>query len=83
MKNLRLTICLTLFSGHAIAQDAGEKKAVIKVAQQFFDSLEKGDSLTFSSLFLQDAFIYYVSEEKDSVRTDRGQHSKAGSVLTV
>jgi len=61
---------LTLFlTGNAIAQDAREKKEVIQVAQQFFDALEKGDSLAFRSVFLKNAFNYYVTEEKDSVRT--------------
>lgn len=61
-------LALTLFASTAVAQDGDEKKAVIKIAQQFFDTLEKGDSLAFSGLFLQEAFIHYVSEENDSVR---------------
>jgi len=70
MKKIIPPICISLFlAGNALAQNVSEKKAVIDVAQQFFDTLENGDSLTFFSLFLQDAFIYYVSEEKDSVRT--------------
>ena len=48
------------------AQD--DKKEVLAIAQQFFDALEKGDTTTLRSLFIDDARNYFVQEKDTKIR---------------
>ena len=41
---------------------------MLAIAQQFFDALEKGDTATFRSLFLDDARNYFVQEKDTKIR---------------
>jgi hypothetical protein len=51
------------------AQPAPEKKEVLRVVQQFFDALEKQDTLAWHNVFLKDARNFYLSESNDTVRS--------------
>ena len=70
MKTTYLCISLMLLSVLPImAQSASEKKAVLQVVGQFFDALEKQDSLVWNKIFLKDARNYYLFVRNDTVRT--------------
>jgi Putative lumazine-binding len=60
-----LLYCVTISSVSVSAQD--EKKEVLAIAQQFFDALEKGDTTTLRSLFLDDARNYFVQERDTKI----------------
>jgi hypothetical protein len=52
-----------------MAQSASEKNEVLRVVQQFFDALEKQDTLAWNGLFIKDARNYYIGVRNDSVRS--------------
>ncbi len=58
--------CATSFTVSVCAQN--EKREVLAVAQQFFEALEKGDTSTFRSLFLDDARNDFVQEKDTNIR---------------
>ena len=61
-----VTSCLFIFlSQYSFAQ---EKKEVLGVVNQFFDAMQKNDSLGFRKVFLPEAYNYYIQETKDSLR---------------
>lgn len=62
-----LLCCITISSSIRVyAQD--DKTEVLAIAQQFFDALEKGDTTTLRSLFLDDARNYFVQERDTEIR---------------
>lgn len=63
---ISLLFCVAFSTISVYAQD--EKSEVLAVAQQFFTSLEKGDTATFRSLFIDDARNYFVQEKETAVR---------------
>lgn len=70
MKYISITIIflvLTFFGQPLFAQ--GEQKEVMHVVQQFFQAMEKNDSVAFRNVFLPDAYNYYVRKNQDSVST--------------
>ena len=68
-----LLCCFATLGINVYGQD--EKKEVLAVAQQFFTALEKGDTATFRSLFLDDGRTYFV-QEKDTKVTAGSQSPK-------
>ncbi len=50
------------------AQQTEDKTEIIKVAHQFFEALEKQDTLTFKKIMMKNSNSYMVIEGKDSVR---------------
>jgi hypothetical protein len=40
---------------------------VLQLVNQFFDSMEKNDSAKFRSVFLPQAYHYYIQEKQDSI----------------
>jgi hypothetical protein len=76
MKRIQFLLCFFLLASiPVVAQSASEKKEVLQVVQQFFDVLEKQDTVAFVKIFLPDAQNYYVSQERDSL-TVRTQPSR-------
>jgi hypothetical protein len=70
MKTTYLFISLMLLSVlPAMAQSASEKKEILRVVEQFFDALEKQDSLAWNNLFLKDARNYILGTHNDTIRT--------------
>lgn len=63
MKIFVSLLCVVAFSTTINAQD--EKREVMAVAQQFFDALEKGDTVSFRGLFVEDGRNYFI-QDKDS-----------------
>ena len=62
-----LLCCFTISCVQRVhAQD--DKREVLAIAQQFFDTLEKGDTTTLRSLFLDDAHNYFVQEKDTKIR---------------
>lgn len=77
MRTNLLYLCLSLLiSTLGLAQTASEKKDVLQVVGQFFDALEKQDSLAWNNIFLKDARNYYVFVQNDTVRTSMQDPSK-------
>src|ERR1043165_4947320 len=58
-------LCLPL---RMAAQPTDEKAEIMKVAHQFFEALEKQDTLTFKRIMMKNSNSYMVIEGKDSVR---------------
>jgi hypothetical protein len=63
-------IALLIFSWpvQLFAQQNKEKEDVLKVARQFFEALEKQDTITFKKIMMKNSNSYMVIEGKDSVR---------------
>jgi hypothetical protein len=61
-----ISCCIILPNVSVYAQD--EKREVLAVAQQFFEALEKGDTATFRSLFLEEGRNYFVQEKDTNIR---------------
>ena len=60
--------CCLLMSVTTIAYGQEEKREVLAITKQFFDALEKGDTATFRSLFIEDARNYFVQEKDTNIR---------------
>ena len=60
--------CCLLMSVTTIAYGQEEKREVLAITKQFFDALEKGDTATFRSLFIEDARNYFVQEKDTKVQ---------------
>lgn len=71
---LIFTVILTITSG--LAQN-GEAE-VLKVVNEFFDTMKKKDSISFDNLFLEKAYAYSVRKKGDSTIT-RSSILKASS----
>jgi hypothetical protein len=70
MKITYMCISLLLLSFLTVsAQSASERKEVLQVVGQFFEALERQDSLAWKKIFLKDARNYYLGEQNDTVRT--------------
>ena len=70
-----LACCFTISSSLRVyAQD--DKKEVLAIAQQFFDALEKGDTTTLRSLYLNDARNFFV-QEKDTKISEGSRSPKS------
>ena len=65
-KIIYITCCATIYCFQSSAQD--DKREVLAVAQQFFDALEKGDTVMFRSLFLADVRTHFVHEKDAKVQ---------------
>lgn len=79
MRITHLSLCFFLLvSTISFAQTSNEKKEVLQVVQQFFDALEKQDSLAWNNIFLKDARNYYLGERNDTVRTGMQDPFKFG-----
>lgn len=59
---------LLLISTLSLAQPASEKKEVLQVVGQFFDALEKQDTLAWNNVFLKDARNYFIGLRNDTLR---------------
>lgn len=60
-------VCLTILSfQYCFAQQ--EKQEVLHLVDQFFDAMEKNDSVRFRNVFLPQAYNYYIQEKQDSIR---------------
>ena len=68
MKAFISLFCCIAISGNINVYAQDEKKEVLAIAQQFFSALEKGDTTTVRSLFLDDARNYFVQEKETKVR---------------
>jgi len=73
---LFVIFCLVFISENNIAQDS--KQEVLKVVNEFFDTMEKKDSLGFNNLFLENAHAYSIRKNGDSTIT-RNSLLKASS----
>jgi hypothetical protein len=67
MKYFFLLISLIALAKPASAQKT-DKEQVLKLAHQFFEALEKQDTITFNKILMKDSYNYMAVEEKDSVR---------------
>jgi len=65
-----LFLLLVTFNLSAAGQQAVEKEkhSVLQKVQQFFEALEKQDTLLFKSILFLDGQSYSVKKEKDSVK---------------
>ncbi len=64
-----LTITFVCFCWlHGNSQSAVEKQEVLKVAHQFFEALEKQDTILFNKILMKNSYNYMVIDGKDSVR---------------
>ena len=68
MKIFTFLFCCIAISSTITVDAQDEKKDVLAIAQQFFSALEKGDTVTLRSLFLDDARNYFVQEKDTKVR---------------
>ena len=68
MKTFIFLLCCATISSSVRVYAQDEKKEVLAIAQQFFDALEKGDTTTLRSLFLDDARNYFVQERDTKIR---------------
>ena len=66
MKIFAFIFCCLASLNNVYSQD--EQREVLAVAQQFFDALEKGDTVAFRNLFLDDARTYYVQEKDTKIQ---------------
>lgn len=46
-----------------------EEKTILKVVNEFFDTMEKKDSIGFNNLFLENAYAYSIRKNGDSTIT--------------
>jgi hypothetical protein len=67
MKTFIFLVCCFIISCAQRVHAQDEKKEVLATAQQFFDALEKGDTITLRSLFLEDARNYFVQERDTKI----------------
>ncbi|MDQ3536193.1 MAG: nuclear transport factor 2 family protein [Bacteroidota bacterium] len=86
MKIIFLSFSLMLWSFMpSMSQQASEKKELLQVVQQFFDALEKQDTLAWNKIFLKDARNFYLVERDDSIRTGMQDpfsfRSKPGEII--
>lgn len=66
----KLLVCCWLFSCYTLqAQEAADKKAVIGMVNQFFEALEKKDTVLYSSLVMRNAQIWVSRKLMDSLQT--------------
>lgn len=66
----KLLVCYLLFSCYTLqAQEAADKKAVIRIVDQFFEALEKKDTALYSSLVMRNAQIWVSRKRNDSLQT--------------
>lgn len=68
MKTFTTLLCCVAISANINVYGQDDKKEVLAIAQQFFSSLEKGDTVTLRSLFLDDARNYFVQEKDTKIR---------------
>lgn len=68
MKKLLLLILIIAVRVDVTAQQLIDKEEILKVAHQFFEALEKQDTITFSKILVKNSFSCIVVEGKDSVR---------------
>jgi hypothetical protein len=64
---ISLIFCIAI-SGNINVHAQDEKNEVLAIAEQFFTALEKGDTATLRSLFLDEARNYFVQERDTKVR---------------
>ena len=64
---MKYILPLLFISSMLQAQPSGEEKKVLGVVQQFFDALEKQDTVSFRNMFLDGARNYAAREVQDSV----------------
>ena len=64
---MKYILPLLLISSMLQAQHSGEEKKVLGVVQQFFDALEKQDTVSFRNMFLDGARNYAARDVQDSV----------------
>lgn len=62
-----LIAAMCFFQTGVVAQPVDEKKEVLAVVQQYFDAIEKRDSIAFHNIFLKDAYNFYVQERDEVV----------------
>lgn len=65
---LLLVPAILCLPAHLSAQPNNEKAEIMKVAHQFFEALEKQDTLTFKRIMMKNSNNYIVIEGEDSVR---------------
>lgn len=68
----KLLVCLLFVSSYTLqAQEPAstDKKAVIRIVDQFFEALEKKDTALYSSLVMRNAQIWVSRKLKDSLQT--------------
>jgi hypothetical protein len=63
-----LAFIFSLTSFESFGQPTNEKQEVMKVAHQFFEALEKQDTILFNKILMKNSYNYMVIEGKDSVR---------------
>lgn len=73
---LIIIFCLVFISKNGLAQDS--KQEILKVVNEFFDTMEKKDSLGFNNLFLENAHAYSIRKNGGSTIT-RSSILKASS----
>ena len=49
---------------------------MLDIVNQFFDAMEKNDSVRFRGVFLPDSYDYFIQEKQDSIRVG-GRPSKS------
>jgi hypothetical protein len=68
MKATRVAfIVFVLTSITCDAQKGGEEKTILNVVNSFFLHIEKQDTSAMKTIFLKEAFDYYVRADKDTV----------------
>ncbi|MBS1680333.1 MAG: hypothetical protein JST48_01340 [Bacteroidetes bacterium] len=67
MKKFLFAIILIMVRLQAVAQSS-DKEEILKVSHQFFEALEKQDTVTFSKIMVKNSFNCIVVDGKDSAR---------------
>ncbi|MGC4021795.1 MAG: nuclear transport factor 2 family protein [Cyclobacteriaceae bacterium] len=68
MKRFLFSAFIFALHMQVVAQQSTDKEEILKVAHQFFEALEKQDTVTFSKILVKNSFSCIVVEGKDSAR---------------
>ncbi|MBS1489054.1 MAG: hypothetical protein JSS93_00835 [Bacteroidetes bacterium] len=68
MKKFLLQLLITIIWVSAFAQQTSDKEEILKVAHQFFEALEKQDTVVFNKILVKNSFNCIVIDGKDSTR---------------
>lgn len=74
---LLFSILICHATSHAQQKD---KVEILKLAHQFFEALEKQDTLVFNKILMKNSYNYMLVEEKDSVRLVSRLHKNSNFV---
>jgi len=74
-KNLILIVLLTFSIKSFAQQKQQDKKEILQKVQQFFDALEKQDTILYKSILLKDGQTWAISEKDGTVKYSMRQFS--------